>query len=87
MLADPENVGPPEKDDIRKIQSRATKKRGRPSAEADSDSHEEQRSKPKKKASEPRPGFASGILPDSDDEPEESEVRKRIFKGSAVGWH
>lgn len=67
MMADPDKVTPPDKDDIRRIRQRVTKKKGRPSAEADSDSLDEARKKPRKPAAQVR-RFELGAVPDSDEE-------------------
>lgn len=67
MLIDPAGVIPPGKADIRLINQRKAMKRGRPSADGDSDSLEEARKKPP--ATKPRSvELASGELTDSDDE-------------------
>ena len=47
MLADPTKKVLPSRNDIRRIRQRASKKRGRPAADGDSDSLDEPRKKPK----------------------------------------
>jgi hypothetical protein len=49
MLADPSHKILPAKNDIRRIRQRASKKKGRPAADGDSDSLDEPRKKPKGK--------------------------------------
>ena len=67
MLIDPAGVIQPGKADIRLINQRKAMKRGRPSADGDSDSLEEARKKPR--ATKPRSvELASCELTDSDDE-------------------
>lgn len=67
MLIDPENVKPPGRSDIRIINQRKAMKRGRLSAEGDSDSLEEPRKKPAaSKVKEVQ--LDSGVLRDSGDE-------------------
>ena len=68
MIADPTRVLLPNKSDLSQIRSRAGKKRGRPAAQADSDSTEEKRRKPKERRAEKEPELRDGILPDSDDD-------------------
>lgn len=71
MIADPTRVVIPDDSDLSLIRSRAGKKRGRPAGQADSDSMDERRKKPKDRQSEKEPVLRDGKLPDSD---EESEV-------------
>lgn len=68
MIMDP-TVVPPGKADIRVINQRRAKKRGRPSGEGDSDSLEERRKKPPPPKRRPEPQLANGLLLDSEDEP------------------
>ena len=68
MIADPTRVLLPDKSDLSQIRSRAGKKRGRPAAQADSDSMDEKRKKPKEFRREKEPELEDGMLPDSDED-------------------
>ena len=71
MIVDPTRVSIPNDSELSLIRSRAGTKRGRPAGQADSDSMDERRKKPKDRQSEKEPVLRDGKLPDSD---EESEV-------------
>ena len=84
MLADPAKKVLPERNDIKRIKSRAAKKRGRPAKEGDSDSLEEARKKPKRVA-EKEKKLASGLLTDSDGEDSVPEVSSIVYE--QVWWN
>ena len=65
MLADPTTVLSPKQSDLKQVRSRAGKKRGRPAGNADSDSLDEKRKKPKEKLAEKEPTLQSALLSDS----------------------
>jgi hypothetical protein len=84
MLADPTKKVLPERNDIKRIKSRAAKRRGRPAKEGDSDSLEEARKKPKRVA-EKEKKLASGLLTDSDGEDSVPEVSSIVYE--QVWWN
>ena len=61
MLADPTKKVLPERNDIKRIKSRAGKKRGRPAKDCDDDSLDEARKKPKQLQASGSEGKATGV--------------------------